>query len=136
MKTLSRRKFHQLAGFSAAAVTLSNPIRAFATERPGSKIRGVQIGLITGFSYHNMPNDAEYVLRYMVLDGINATEMQTPTHEDWAGAPKAPPRPYPERLGGEQVNAPPRPPRSPEQQGSAESLRGTDDAVADHHVHE
>ena len=118
MNTYSRRRFNQLAGLSAAAATLSNPVRIFATEKPGSKISGVQIGLITGFSYHNMPNDAESVLRYMVRDGINATEMQTPTHEDWVGAPKAPPRPYPEHLGGEQVNAPPRPPLSPEQQAA------------------
>jgi pentatricopeptide repeat protein len=113
----SRRRFNKLAltGLSVATTIAFNPVSLVATEKPNSKFGNVQVGLITGFSYHGMPNDADSVLKYMVRDGINATEMQTPTHEDWAGAPKAPPRPYPEHVGGEQVGAPPRPPLTPEQ---------------------
>jgi sugar phosphate isomerase/epimerase len=113
----SRREFNQLAltGLSVAAMDAFASTSVFAAAKPDSKINGVQLGLITGFSYHNMPNDAESVLKYMARDGINATEMQTPTHEDWAGAPKAPPRPYPEHVGGQQVNEAPRPPLTPEQ---------------------
>ena len=116
----SRRQFNRLAmaGLSTAAATSFSPINAFAAQKPNSKFGGVQIGLNTGFSYHNMPNDAGTVLKYLVRDGINAIEMQTPTHEDWAGAPPAPPRPYPERVGGEQVGAPPRPPLTAEQQAA------------------
>lgn len=112
----SRRGFNKLAltGVSAVAASFT-PLNALGTVKPDSKFGGVQIGLNTGFSYHNMPNDAGTVLKYLVRDNINAIEMQSPTHEDWAGAPKAPPRPYPEHIGGEQVGAPPRPPLSPEQ---------------------
>jgi pentatricopeptide repeat protein len=115
--TSSRRQFNKfaLAGFTVATANAFRPSSALGVENPDSKFGGVQVGLITGFSYHGMPNDAESVLKYMVRDGINATEMQTPTHEDWAGAPKAPPRPYPEHVGGQQVGAPPRPPLTPEQ---------------------
>jgi hypothetical protein len=115
--TYSRREFSQLAltALSIAAADARAATSVFSAVKPDSKIHGVQLGLITGFSYHNMPNDAESVLKYMVRDGINATEMQTPTHEDWAGAPKAPPRPYPEHVGGQQVHEAPRPPLTPVQ---------------------
>jgi sugar phosphate isomerase/epimerase len=114
----SRRQFNRFAftGIASAATASFLSSDAFAAVRPDSKFGGVQIGLNTGFSYHNMPNDAETVLKYLVRDNINAIEMQTPTHEDWAGAPKAPPRPYPEHIGGQQVGSPPRPPLTPEQQ--------------------
>jgi sugar phosphate isomerase/epimerase len=119
MKNYSRRWFSRMAGLSAAAAAvLPKTARATVSCKPNSIFGGVQIGIITGFSYHNMPNDADSVLRYMVRDGISAAEIQNPTHEDWAGAPKAPPRPYPEHIGGEPVNAPPRPPLTPEQKAA------------------
>jgi hypothetical protein len=47
-----------------------------AAGRPDSKINGVQIGVITPYGCHNMPNDADSLLRLIVEDGNNATEIQ------------------------------------------------------------
>src|SRR5215831_3563079 len=91
--TYTRRQFGKLAATSLplAAVTLSHPRLLLAETKPNSKFNGVQIGVITPYSYHNMPNDAESLLKCMVEDNINATEIQSPPVEEWAGAPKAPP---------------------------------------------
>jgi sugar phosphate isomerase/epimerase len=94
-----------------------------AATRPDSKFNGVQIGVITPYSYHNMPNDAKSLLSLIVQDGINATEIQCPPVEEWAGAPAAPPigggmRP-PMGAPGSGMNGPPpgqpRPKPTPEQ---------------------
>jgi sugar phosphate isomerase/epimerase len=87
----TRRDFGKLAAAGIAAGALQ-PGTLFAQGKPNSKFGGVQIGVITPYSYHNLPNDAESLLKFMVTDGINATEMQSPPVEEWAGAPKAPPR--------------------------------------------
>lgn len=91
MPRYSRRDFGKLAAVGLAAGAFQ-PTSLFAEGRPNSKFNGVQIGVITPYSYHNMPNDAESLLKYMVKDGINATEIQSPPVEEWAGAPKAAPR--------------------------------------------
>ena len=88
----TRRSFGKLA-LSSVPVVLAHPLSMFAAAKPNSKVNGVQIGVITAYSYHNMPNDVESILKYMVRDGISATEMEVPMQEDFAGAPKAPPRP-------------------------------------------
>ena len=91
--TYTRRQFGKLAAASVplAAAALSHPNLLFAAGRPSSKFNGVLVGVITPYSYHNMPNDAESLLKFMVADGISATEIQAPPVEEWAGAPKAPP---------------------------------------------
>jgi sugar phosphate isomerase/epimerase len=93
--TYSRRQFNKLAltSLPAAAVALSTP-SIFAADKVNSKVNGVQIGTITAYSYHNMPNDIDSIFTYLTRDGISATEMECPMQEIWAGAPPAPPRPY------------------------------------------
>lgn len=76
-----------------------------------SKYGGVQIGVITPYSFHNMPSDAESLLKDMVGLGINATEIQNPPVEQWAGAPGG--------LGGGRGRGP----ATPEQVAAAEALR-------------
>jgi sugar phosphate isomerase/epimerase len=97
MNSLTRRTFGRLAlgSVPVAAGVLANPLSLLAQAKPNSKFGGVQIGVITPYSYHNMPNDAESLLKFMVRDNINATEIQSPPVEEWAGAPKAPPRAVP-----------------------------------------
>lgn len=87
---ITRRDFGRLA-VAASATTALHSSSLFAQTKPNSKFSGVQIGVITPYSYHNLPNDAESLLKFMVADNINATEMQCPPIEEWAGAPKAPP---------------------------------------------
>jgi sugar phosphate isomerase/epimerase len=91
--TYSRRQFGRLAATSLpmAAAVLAHPKLLFAAGKPNSTFNGVLVGVITPYSYHNMPNDAESLLKYMVADGISGTEIQAPPVEEWAGAPKAPP---------------------------------------------
>lgn len=87
---ITRRDFGRLA-VAASATTALYSSSLFAQTKPNSKFGGVQIGVITPYSYHNLPNDAESLLKFMVADNINATEMQCPPIEEWAGAPKTPP---------------------------------------------
>jgi sugar phosphate isomerase/epimerase len=125
--TYSRRQFGKLAltSLPLATAALSSPKLLFAAGKPNSKFNGVQIGVITPYSYHNMPNDAKSLLAFMVADNINATEIQSPPVEEWAGAPKAPQqqRPAVGRTAAGQAGAP-RAPRviTPEQKAYAEEL--------------
>ncbi len=85
----SRREFGKLAlnGMPVAAVALANPTKLFAEAKPDSKFGGVQIGVITGYSYHDVPNpDPVKLLPLLVRDGVSGTEMET-IHEIYAGAP-------------------------------------------------
>ena len=86
---LTRRDFGKLAAAASAATALHSSA-LFAQSKPNSVFGGVQIGVITPYSYHNMPNDAESLLKFMVADNINTTEIQSPPVEEWAGAPKSP----------------------------------------------
>ncbi len=120
--TYSRRQFGKLAATSLpiAAAALSHPRLLFAAEKPNSKVNGVQIGVITPYSYHNLSNDAASLLTMMVRDGINATEIQSPPVEEWAGGPKMPGfgGPRPAGAPGAGMNGPPpgpRPKPTPEQ---------------------
>lgn len=85
---LTRRNFGKLAAVASVATAL-RPSALFAQAKPNSRFGGVQIGVITPYSYHNMPNDAESLLKFMVADNINTTEIQAPPVEEWAGAPKS-----------------------------------------------
>jgi sugar phosphate isomerase/epimerase len=90
--TYSRRNFGKLAltSLPVAAAAFTHPSLLLAAEKPNSKFNGVQIGVITAYSYHNMPGDAASVLSYLVQNGVSATEMEN-TQEQYAGAPKPPP---------------------------------------------
>jgi sugar phosphate isomerase/epimerase len=126
--TYSRRQFGKLAATSlpVAAAVLSNPRLLFASDKPNSVFNGVLVGVITPYSYHNMPNNAESLLKYMIRDGINATEIQAPPVEEWAGAPKQPaggggsPRPAGPATGPA-IGAPPRPKLTPEQMAATKA---------------
>jgi sugar phosphate isomerase/epimerase len=85
----TRRHF---AGLAAAmgAVAMARPSFLLAADKPDSRFNGVLVGVITPYSYHGMPNDAESLLKFMVRDGISATEIQCPPVEEYAGAPKPP----------------------------------------------
>jgi sugar phosphate isomerase/epimerase len=88
--TYSRRQFGRLAatGLPFAAATFAHPNLLLAQTKPNSRFGGVLVGVITPYSYHNMPGDAASLLSYMVRDGISATEIQAPPVEEFAGAPK------------------------------------------------
>jgi sugar phosphate isomerase/epimerase len=88
----SRRQFGKVAltTLPLAAAALSNLKLVFAAEKPDSKFDGVEIGVIIPYSYHNMPNDAESLLTFMVRDGLSGAEIQSPPVEEFAGAPKDP----------------------------------------------
>jgi sugar phosphate isomerase/epimerase len=127
MSNFTRRDFGKLAAVGVAA-TAFEPTSLFAQGKPNSKFAGVQIGVITPYSYHNMPNDADSLLKFMVADGLNATEIQAPPVEEWAGAPKAPAqaRPAGAQATGPMPPAPGAPPRqrptqTPEQIAAAKA---------------
>ena len=113
--SITRRDFGRLA-VAASASTALHSSALFAQTRPNSKFGGVQIGVITPYSYHGLPNDGESLLKFMVADNINATEMQCPPIEEWAGAPKALPFRPAGPPTGQQVGAErQRPQMTPEQ---------------------
>lgn len=60
------------------------------TQKPNSKIKGVQIGLIT-YSFRSMPDQsAEATLQYILDSGINAIELMGDPAEAYAGKPESP----------------------------------------------
>ena len=85
----TRRHFAKLAA-GIGAVAFGRPGLLLAADKPDSHFSGVLVGVITPYSYHGMPNDAESLLKFMVQDGISATEIQCPPVEEYAGAPKPP----------------------------------------------
>src|SRR5579871_3421711 len=90
--TYTRRDFGRLAltSMPVAVAALARTSLLHAAEKPNSKFKGVQIGVITAYSYHNMPGDPASVLSYLLQNGVNATEMMD-TQEQFAGAPAPPP---------------------------------------------
>ena len=125
--TYTRRQFGRLALTSLPVAALSSSARfVFAGAKPNSTFNGVMVGVITPYSYHFMPNDAESLLKFMVRDGISGTEIQCPPVEEFAGAPKQPafgggprpagpvtgqqvgttrPKPTPEQIAAQKVRA-------------------------------
>tara|TARA_R110002153_G_scaffold2070_3_gene10095 strand:+ start:412 stop:1458 length:1047 start_codon:yes stop_codon:yes gene_type:complete len=60
------------------------------TTQPNSKIKGVQLGLIT-YSFRTMPDQsAEATLQYILDTGINAVELMGDPAEQYAGKPESP----------------------------------------------
>jgi hypothetical protein len=89
--TYTRRQFGRLAMASLPVAAMSSSSRfLLATAKPNSIFNGVLVGVITPYSYHFMPNDAESLLKFMVQDGISGTEIQCPPVEEFASAPKQP----------------------------------------------
>jgi len=95
---LSRRQFLSAAAIAAAGVAVSNPsafgMPAYIRDlnKPNSKFKGVQIGVIT-YSFRSMPSSAEQLLQYCRECGVSAVELMGDAAEIFAGAPVAPPRP-------------------------------------------
>jgi hypothetical protein len=86
--TYTRRQFGRLAMASLPVAAMSSSSRfLLATAKPNSIFNGVLVGVITPYSYHFMPNDAECLLKFMVRDGISGTEIQCPPVEEFAGTP-------------------------------------------------
>ena len=67
----------------------------FWALKPDSKIKGVQIGVIT-YSFRSLPSTPEKLVKYCLDSGISAIELMGDSIEDYAGKPvnpvKLPPR--------------------------------------------
>jgi sugar phosphate isomerase/epimerase len=65
------------------------------SNKPNSKINGVQIGVIT-YSFRSLPGNPEQILQYCIDSNISAIELMGDSIEDYAGKPantvKLPPR--------------------------------------------
>ncbi len=84
---VSRRKFiGSSLAISAGIIAGSQQLfGAPAIIKPNSKIKGVQIGVIT-YSYRSMPDQsAEATLRYVIESGLNAIELMGEPAESFAG---------------------------------------------------
>jgi len=68
------------------------PATQLLAAKPNSNLGGVQIGIITGYSYRAMPdsNDGVAILKHLVDNGLSACELAPALAETWAGAPVAP----------------------------------------------
>ena len=89
-----RRSFLKNATALIAGTTLLGPSVFGApsflnfTPQPNSKIKGVQLGLIT-YSFRTMPDQsAEATLQYILDTGINAIELMGDPAEQYAGKPE------------------------------------------------
>lgn len=97
-QNLSRRKFLGTTALTVAGITLASqstfgfPAYIKNLGKPNSLFNGVQIGAIT-YSWRSMPSSAEQILQYCIDCNISAIELMGPVAEEFAGAPKAPPRP-------------------------------------------
>jgi len=95
-KTLNRRTFmHTTAvvavgtAFGGSSMFGAPSILRFR-QRPGSLIKGVQIGAIT-YSFRSMPDQSiEAVLKYVTDSGIGAIELMGDPAESFAGKPDNP----------------------------------------------
>lgn len=87
--SFDRRRFLVLAG---AASTLSGTagLGLAQTAKPNSRVRGVQIGVIT-YSFRSMPDQsAAATLNYCLRSGVSAIELMGEPAEAHAGAPVGP----------------------------------------------
>ena len=94
--SLSRRRFISTGTILVGAATLgtadlfSAPAILKHRNRPGSLVKGVQIGAIT-YSFRSMPDQsAEATLQYIVDSGIHAVELMGDPAESFAGKPDNP----------------------------------------------
>lgn len=92
--TFSRRDFISSSAALAIGTTLVGPSilakNSLNPLLPNSKIKGVQIGVIT-YSFRSMPDQsAEATLQYILDSGINAIELMGDPAESYAGKPESP----------------------------------------------
>jgi len=98
MKTkqpISRRKFVGTTALFGAGLLLPTPKIIGAPAilkyygKPNSKIKGVQLGVIT-YSFRSLPDQsAEATLKYVLDSGINAIELMGGPAESYAGMPES-----------------------------------------------
>ncbi len=95
-KNTTRRQFLGTAAMLVSGTILSSnqlfgaPAFIRDLRKPGSRINGVQIGVIT-YSFRDMPDQsAEATLKYVLDCGISAVELMGGPAESFAGAPKNP----------------------------------------------
>jgi sugar phosphate isomerase/epimerase len=90
----SRRKFLEKAATAAAVSILPFNIisctGSSSSNKPNSKVNGVQLGLTT-YSYRQVSHSIEEVLEYVLGAGVNALEMRS-VLEEGLGIPKGPGR--------------------------------------------
>jgi sugar phosphate isomerase/epimerase len=86
---LTRRDFTKLAAAALPASTL-------LANKIDSNWGGVQVGINAPYSFHNMPGEADDIIKYCTECGIGALELRLQPVEAFLNAPKpwtAPPRP-------------------------------------------
>src|SRR5262249_8862713 len=72
------------------------PVALAKAAKPNSVFGGVQVGINTPYSFHNMPDGADDILKYQTDLGISAAELRLQPVERALNAPKpwtAPPVP-------------------------------------------
>jgi len=79
---MTRRDFSRLALTAVPAAVL--------LAKPNSKFGGVQIGINAPYSFHDMPADAESVLKDILQLGLSAVELRSQPVEQFYGAPEVP----------------------------------------------
>ena len=94
-ENISRRQFLSsttalISGAHLVPFVISAPAIAKTFGKPNSRIKGVQIGVIT-YSYRSMPDQsAEAILNYVVDSGMSAIELMGDPAETFAGKPENP----------------------------------------------
>jgi sugar phosphate isomerase/epimerase len=90
-QTLSRRRFLALSSLASLGVVTSGYANSFRfwADKPNSKFKGVQIGVIT-YSYRSMPHDLDQLIKFCVESGVSALELMGDPAEEYAGKPKPP----------------------------------------------
>ena len=100
-----------LAAFPAAHLLETLPVAAFQT-RPGSKVRGVMIGMNVPYNFGGRNVPVDEIIRNCVELGISGVELRTQPVEAFLGAPASP-------AGGGRAGAEP----DAAQKASADALR-------------
>ena len=88
----SRREFliqGSIVSIGALLAGKNNQAMSFFNALPDSKIKGVQLGVIT-YSFRSMPGSLQQILKYVSDSGISAIELMGDAVEDYAGKPVNP----------------------------------------------
>src|SRR5215469_3114980 len=64
------------------------PVALAKAAKPNSVFGGVQVGINTPYSFHNMPDSPDDILKYQVDLGISASELRLQPVERALNAPK------------------------------------------------
>jgi sugar phosphate isomerase/epimerase len=81
----------QLTRRDVAKLALAALPAARLLAKANSKIGGVQIGINSPYSFHNMPPGADDILKYLDQLGVNAVELRSQPVEAYLQAPVVPP---------------------------------------------